>query len=1089
MAYKTKKNIIASRDEYSRYYPRFAGVDFNSDAADVNISRMAFAQNVWRDWQSEQGGAVETIPGYRVLSRNAGGGNPNGLHHWMDALGNHRIGMHVGKDFRWIDHDRRDEYNNEATGLVEVELADHHSVSFLHHDRLYLLDGTNYYRISPTMDPKKVTDIAYVPTSYADGAQYEQRNMLTNKFKNRYNLVNLSDYLYATRGAYTFEYDTEAKTATVTGFTVDTTLEEQKIAVLPESTVHDGETYAVTAVGESAFSNNAIIERVYISRSIERIENGAFYNCTALKYVDTGFETAVTGESGLPKSVLSHIGTAAFADCPKLYMVALISNVGLTVGDRAFSGGDGDHGDYTLNVNSKYFIIGSNVKGTTCDLPDTDTELAGIYRNLPFISTEKNISINLFFVGDEPTDNENSFYYLTQAIKNNVQIGEVTITGNIYPNTPPYVYEYNGSFENGVIYVGSGWSVRAARGGAVYDKDGNLSLPGPCTIIIQNDSTGELAAFICTYNLDRPQGLREYGFTVYDPCISLDDLTLDGASLMNNVNYSVSTVLNGEGYIDRVIVAVAEPTLLEGGVLEIHGEGAEGKFTTVKDYVNAIDGNTGYTGTAKEAICGCTICASYDGRIFLSGNPRLPNTIFYSQRDLTGYNNPEYFGVLNFINDGVSNSPVVSMMATSAALCVLKGDTVQEGSIYYHTGADTGDDIVPRIYPSQQGLAGLGCLGASCNFYDDPVFISRRGLEAIGKQQVNLERTLEHRSHNVDVRLTEEDLRSARLAEWLGYLVILVGGHIYLADSRQIFTHHTGVANYEWYYVDPVGVWENDRVRYFTLTEDNTVKGSDGNYYKLSDLTISGPKGSRGFDFDAEPRFVDNGSYYMAGMAFYTDGNGYGTGIGVDITYIVDENSRYIPVDTVGEKAGGTFTPATEMVCVDDVLYLLAGNTLMCFNTDKRGAGVDIDGEAVVLDRDVIHKSYYSFCGHRYESGFTTRSDNCDMPHMTKQTRRNSFVIRVKALSGARIKARGKCERGDYSQWVELSTTANDFDLSAVDFSNFTTIGRDTHMCIIREHFRKWYEKQIYFYSDEYQAPFGIYSGAFRYSVQGRIRI
>jgi hypothetical protein len=1081
MAYKTKKNIIASRDEYSRYYPRFAGVDFNSDAADVNISRMAFAQNVWRDWQSEQGGAVETIPGYRVLAKSMVYGNPNGLHHWMDAHGNHRVGVHVGNSFRWIEHDRRDEYKDKMEA-IGVALADHHSVSFLHHDRLYLLDGTNYYRISPTMEPKKVTDIAYVPTSYADGAQYEQRNMLTNKFKNRYNLVNLSDYLTEeSHGAFSFNYDDSKKTATVTGFAPDTSLEAQKVAILPEKIMRNDSEYTVTAIADDAFANNAAVTAVYISRSIQSIGKGAFKNCSGLKLLDTGFAPAATGDSELSASSLASIGDSAFSECPKLYMIALLSNVELVIGNKAFSGGDGDHGSYYDSKNSKYIIIGPNVRGASCDTAANDA----IYRSLPFISLEKDLDINVFFIGGEPTDSTNTFYHLAQAIRNGLYKGTVAMTDAA-------TYEYSSSLTEAIVQTfQKDCSVRAACGSAVYDfTTGNVTLPGPCAIILTNDQ-GAYVAYVASYNADRPvdSTLNKYSFTVYDPCISLDDLTLDGASIMNNGNYSVSTVLNGEGYIDRVIVAVSEPTLLEGGVLEICGEGAEGKFNTVKDYVNAIDGNTGYTGTAKEAICGCTICASYDGRIFLSGNPRLPNTIFYSQRDLTGYNNPEYFGVLNFINDGVSNSPVVSMMATSAALCVLKGDTVQEGSIYYHTGADTGDDIVPRIYPSQQGLAGLGCLGASCNFYDDPVFISRRGLEAIGKQQVNLERTLEHRSHNVDVRLTEEDLRSARLAEWLGYLVILVGGHIYLADSRQIFTHHTGVANYEWYYVDPVGVWENDRVRYFTLTEDNTVKGSDGNYYKLSDLTISGPKGSRGFDFDAEPRFVDNGSYYMAGMAFYTDGNGYGTGIGVDITYIVDENSRYIPVDTVGEKAGGTFTPATEMVCVDDVLYLLAGNTLMCFNTDKRGAGVDIDGEAVVLDRDVIHKSYYSFCGHRYESGFTTRSDNCDMPHMTKQTRRNSFVIRVKALSGARIKARGKCERGDYSQWVELSTTANDFDLSAVDFSNFTTIGRDTHMCIIREHFRKWYEKQIYFYSDEYQAPFGIYSGAFRYSVQGRIRI
>lgn len=1086
MAYKTKKNIIASRDEYSRYYPRFAGVDFNSDAADVNISRMAFAQNVWRDWQSEQGGAVETIPGYRVLSRNAGGGNPNGLHHWMDAHGNHRIGMHVGKDFRWIDHERRDEYKDKMEA-IGVTLADHHSVSFLHHDRLYLLDGTNYYRISPTMEPKKVTDIAYVPTSYADGAQYEQRNMLTNKFKNRYNLVNLSDYLTEeSHGAFSFNYDDSKKTATVTGFAPDTSLEAQKVAILPEKIMRNDSEYTVTAIADNAFADNAAVTAVYISRSIQRIGDGAFKNCSGLKLLDTGFAPTVTGDSKLSASSLAYIGESAFSDCPKLYMIALLSNVELTVCDKAFSGGDGDHGGYTDNKNSKYIIIGPNVRGESCAAASTESAKTAIYRSLPFISLEKDLDINVFFIGGEPTDTTNTFYHLAQAIRSGPYKGEVTMTDAV-------TYEYSSSLTGAIVQTfEQGWSVRAACGGAVYDyTTGNVTLPGPCAIIVKNGQ-GAYVAHVASYNADRPvdSTFNKYSFTVYDPCISLDDLTLDGASLMNNVKYSVSTVLNGEGYIDRVIVAVSEPTLLEGGVLEICGEGAEGKFNTVKDYVNAIDGNTGYTGTAKEAICGCTICASYDGRIFLSGNPRLPNTIFYSQRDLTGYNNPEYFGVLNFINDGVSNSPVVSMMATSAALCVLKGDTVQEGSIYYHTGADTGDDIVPRIYPSQQGLAGLGCLGASCNFYDDPVFISRRGLEAIGKQQVNLERTLEHRSFNVDVRLTEEDLRSARLAEWLGYLVILVGGRIYLADSRQIFTHQTGVANYEWYYVDPVGTWTGDTERYFTLTEDNTVLASDGNYYKLSALKLAGGKS---FTFDEVRRYIDDGMLYHATTVWASRQNDNGSmtsfTVDVDFYYMIAEDGRYIPVDTVGEMVGGTFTPATEMVCVDDVLYLLAGNTLLCFNTDKRGVGVDIDGAAVVIDRDVIHKSYYSFCGHRYESGFATRSDNCDMPHMTKQTRRNSFVIRVKALSGARIKARGKCERGDYSQWVELSTTANDFDLSAVDFANFTTIGRDTHMCIIREHFRKWYEKQIYFYSDEYQAPFGIYSGAFRYSVQGRIRI
>ena len=1087
---KYKKNIIQSRDEYTRYYSGFRGVDFNSDAADVDATRMAYAKNVYRDWHSEQGGAIETVPGYRKLYELGGEKSANGLHHWQTSDGSHRVAVHHGDALHVFDHGDRDSLDLRAT---HNGLNDHHSVSFLHHNRLYILDGKNYMRMDEQNEYRELThvkDSAYIPISYADGEPYEQRNMLTDRFINRYNLVNLSDYLVESRGAFTFEYDADTLTATVTGFAPEATLEEQKILVLPESTIHEGKTYTVTAVDEYGFINNPTIERVYISRTIESIGSGAFSGCNSLNYVDTGYSTTVTGESEIKQNSLKNIGSSAFSNCPKLYMVCLFTNATeLTVGAGAFSGGDGDHGNYTYNTNAKYFVLGSNVKGAK----PASSELANIYSNLPFISKDKSLSINLFYLGGKTTDTNNSLYYVQKAIQEKVQIGEGTVSGTVYENVEIAAYEYNGSFSTASIPYEKNCTVAAQAGGAIYSSSGgHVTLSGPSCIVLRREVDGQVrnGAIICFYNLDREIGTLEYRFTIYDPCLELKDLTVDGASILDNPNYLVSTDPNSEGYIGHVLVNIATRDLLpEGAVLEIHGRGVEGKFRTVKNYVNAIDGNSDYKGTAVEAICGCTICASFDGRIFLSGNPNLPNTVFYSQRDLTGYNNPEYFGVLNFINDGVSNSPVVAMMATSSVLCVLKGDTVQEGSIYYHTGADTGDDIVPRIYPSTQGLAGLGCLGACCNFYDDPVFISRRGLEAVGKEQVNLERSIEHRSFNVDVKLTAEDLKTARMAEWLGYLVILVGGRIYLADSRQIFTHKTGVANYEWYYVDPVGVWNSDRERYFTLTEDTTVRGTDGVYYKLSELYVD-QWGRNKFYFDTDRRYVDDGSYVTKDAWVVEDTGGMTMSRAVTrIKCIQDEESHYIPVDTVGERAGGTFVPATEILCVEDVLYMLAGDTLLCFNTDKRGKSVDINGEEVEVDPDAIHRSYYTFCGHRYESGFSTKSDNCDIPHLTKQTRRNSFVIRVKSMGGSRIKARGKAERGEYSEWVELSATSNDFDTSAIAFDNFTTIGRDTHMCILREMFRKWYEKQIYFYSDEYQAPIGIYTAAFRYSIQGRIRV
>ena len=62
--YKTK-NLLGNRDVYNRYYGDFRGVDFSSDHTQVAESRLAYAVNMFKDYQSGQGKALETIPGFR----------------------------------------------------------------------------------------------------------------------------------------------------------------------------------------------------------------------------------------------------------------------------------------------------------------------------------------------------------------------------------------------------------------------------------------------------------------------------------------------------------------------------------------------------------------------------------------------------------------------------------------------------------------------------------------------------------------------------------------------------------------------------------------------------------------------------------------------------------------------------------------------------------------------------------------------------------------------------------------------------------------------------------------------------------------
>ena len=513
------------------------------------------------------------------------------------------------------------------------------------------------------------------------------------------------------------------------------------------------------------------------------------------------------------------------------------------------------------------------------------------------------------------------------------------------------------------------------------------------------------------------------------------------------------------------------------GKLEIHGTAESGKFAKIEDFQDVLSGSkdfSGFTDTTKDAINGCTLITEFDGRVFLSGNPKLPNTVFYTQRDaVTGQNNLFYIGCYNYLNDGTGRTPITAMMTTPTQLIVLKDHVAQGASIYYHYGADNPAeskvtrDLQPRIYPRENGVPGVGCLGLACNFLDDPVFLSPNGLEAIGKSQVNLERTLTHRSSYVDARLLNEDLRGAVAAEWEGYLALLVpGGKLYLADGRQRYEHSLGGYQYEWYYWDGIGVYSAQKDRYHYLTQapegvtvpewidDRRSAYKTIRDYVDDDITPDEVKLTYN---DPEKGEIELTGHYVVGA----------DDTGSTVAYLVD---------TDGEKTGGSFQEATALLAVDGCLLFGCKDGSVCvFNTDKRG------------EDHYIPPEDYTRCGRRYTARCVTISDTCGRTNLVKSTIRNSLVLKTKAFPYAKVDVK---VRTDVDPWEPCDTVyAGVADLDYMDFGAFSFNTYDESVAVVRERKKRWLEKQLCFEAECYESPFGIISATFDFKVAGKVKM
>ncbi len=418
------------------------------------------------------------------------------------------------------------------------------------------------------------------------------------------------------------------------------------------------------------------------------------------------------------------------------------------------------------------------------------------------------------------------------------------------------------------------------------------------------------------------------------------------------------------------------------------------------------------------------------------------------------------------------------------------------------TPTETGKDLLPKTYPSTKGLNGVGCLGACINFLDDPVFVSKMGLEAIGQLSVRYERALEHRSSLVDAKLINLDLAKASLEAWNGYLMLLCDGKIFMADSRQRYTNDSsGNMQYEWYYLEDIAVYEGQETEYIFSSSLGDLAGKQI-YFAVCPMC----------GMDAEPEIpislqvadkvynellreyndkcglpVTDSGYWLydnALMYYYENGSKVyfraNVALSDDMPQCTgggDHPNAYTVYlcETHGNKTGGKQKKATVLKAVGDNLFFGTENGVLCsFNFDKR----DEDGE--------IAPKYYSFDGRTILCGCATKMDCCDIPHLTKNTVKKSTVIKTKAMARSAAKVKVRTNKKPYNQIARINSARFAFD--DMDFSDFTFETMDKSLYSVKEKEKKWVEKQYYIYSDEYCKPFSLYYISYRYTVAGRYK-
>ena len=326
----------------------------------------------------------------------------------------------------------------------------------------------------------------------------------------------------------------------------------------------------------------------------------------------------------------------------------------------------------------------------------------------------------------------------------------------------------------------------------------------------------------------------------YIPTTSIGRKPLGGGTIHEDVNllspYRINTFLaDGESkdfYLDAQNIDEEKPIVkvADKEVTAFTVDYAAGKITfTTAPEKPLTDGQDTVSIQYKKIVDGyadrikkCTLLTVFDNRVFFSGNKEFPNTMWHCS-----LNDPTYCSDLDYYNEGLDSAAVKGLVAGNNVLWVFREPSQANTTVFYHT--PTIDSEYGKIYPNTHSSIATGCIGGAVNFNDDIIFFSDRGMEGISGD-ITTEQVVAHRSTLVDRKLiAEKGYANMLLAEWDGYLIVIIGNKAYLADSRAMFTNENHY-EYEFFY------WEMEKEIISAKVEGGVLYlGTSDGVYSLTD--------------------------------------------------------------------------------------------------------------------------------------------------------------------------------------------------------------------------------------------------------------
>ena len=341
--------------------------------------------------------------------------------------------------------------------------------------------------------------------------------------------------------------------------------------------------------------------------------------------------------------------------------------------------------------------------------------------------------------------------------------------------------------DEGKIYILTGKDFLSYDGANVKSVEQDAYVP---TIIISRNPTGGGTVYEAVNLIGKQNTVRFLG-TETDKVYYLPANQLESIDKIELVTGGEIKILKAD--TDYTVDLVAgKVTFTEAHKTEVTGQ--DNVYIT---YSKTVEG---YADRIKK----CTIANLYglggSNRVFLGGNPDYKAYDWYS--DIF---RPNYFPDLNYSVVGTSDTAIMGYQRLGKYQIILKEDNQQDSTVFQRWGTLNDDGSV--TFSVEQGIAGIGAVSKYCfgMLADEPLFLSRQGVQAITSNNILAERTIRNRSFFVDSYLTKEsNLQNAVACEWNGYYVLCVNNVAYVLDGKnKAYKQRSTVVNdysYECYY-------------------------------------------------------------------------------------------------------------------------------------------------------------------------------------------------------------------------------------------------------------------------------------------------